>query len=252
MKAGARNQDSGFRGQDPGVRQAQLQWGKSRDGWFHRWLRLGLALTVTTVGPTKGLEAQTTVPRPGLLLIVRVYNYAEASQRTLARAEIEAGRIIGAAGVPTVWLDCPAFPAESRPAAEQADRDCSGLVSGATLILRILPRSTPANAAFRETIFGFADGSVLASVFYGRVEHFARDVDRDATEIPVILGDAMAHEIGHLLLGPSHSKTGIMCGQWDRNHLQRALRGRQVFNPEQIERIQAEVLRRTQGFEVHR
>jgi hypothetical protein len=182
-----------------------------------------------------------------LVLTARVYNYAEASQRTLARAESEAGRIIGAAGVAAVWLDCPTFPAELPPPAEQSDRDCSGPVSGATVILRILPSSSPANAAFRETIFGFADGRVLASVFYGRVEHFARDVDRDATEVPVILGDAMAHEIGHLLLGSgAHSKTGIMCGEWDRNYLRHGLMGRQVFNPQQIERIQAEVLRRTQ------
>jgi hypothetical protein len=184
------------------------------------------------------------------VLTIRVYNYARASQRTLALAENEAGEIIGATGVTAVWLDCPAFPAEPRPISEQVERDCSGLASGATLILRILPRSTPANTSFRETVFGFADGSVLASVFYGRIEHFAHEVDRDATEIPAILADAMAHEIGHLLLGPSHSKTGIMCGQWDRNNLQRALRGRQVFNPEQIERIQAEVLRRSQALEV--
>jgi hypothetical protein len=202
-------------------------------------------MAVTANGLANRLGAQTSVPRSGLVLTARVYNYAEASQRTLARAESEAGRIIGAAGVAAVWLDCPAFPTELRPPAEQSDRDCSGPVSGATVILRILPRSTPANAAFRETIFGFADGRVLASVFCGRVEHFALDVDRDETEIPVILGHAMAHEIGHLLLGSgAHSKTGIMCGQWDRNYLRRALMGRLVFSPDEIARIQVEVLRR--------
>ena len=136
-------------------------------------------------------------------------------------------------------------------AAEQADQECSGPVSGATVVLRILPRSAPASRAFRDTLFGYADGSALASVFYGRVEDLARDVDRDEAEIPVILGHAMAHGIGHLLLGSaSHSKTGIMCGQWDRNYLRRTLMGRRVFSPEQMERIKAEVLRRIQGFEV--
>jgi hypothetical protein len=237
---------------DSGVRQSRLLRGKSREGWLYgrRWLALGFIMAVTASWLANRLGAQTTVPRSGLVLTARVYNYAEASQRTLARAESEAGRIIGAAGVAAVWLDCPAFPAELRPSAEQSDRDCSGPVSGATVILRILPRSTPANTAFRETIFGYADGSVLASVFYGRIERFAHDVDRDATEIPAILADAMAHEIGHLLLGPKHSKTGIMCGQWDRNKLERALRGRQVFSADQVQRIQAEVLRRIVGPEV--
>jgi len=153
--------------------------------------------------------------------------------------------------VPAVWLDCPAFPTELRPAAEQADRDCSGPVERGDAIPTSPPPFHPANAAFRETMFGFAEGTALASVFYGRIEHFARDVHRDETEIPVILGHVMAHEIGHLLLGSaSHSKTGIMCGQWDRNYLRRALIGRQLFTPEQIERIQAEVPRRIQGSQV--
>lgn len=185
------------------------------------------------------------------MVTVRVYNYADASDRMVSRAPNEPGRIIGASGVAVAWLDCLAPQGELQLAAEQTGQNCAGLVCGATLVLRIFPRSTPANAAFRDTMFGYADGSALASVFYGRVEDLGRDVDRDETEIPVILSHAMAHEIGHLLLGSaSHSKTGIMCGQWDRNYLRRALMGRQVFSPGQVEHIQAEVLRRVQGFEV--
>jgi len=56
----------------------------------------------------------------------------------------------------------------------------------------------------------------------------------------VILGDVVAHEIGHLLLGSrAHSATGIMRGWWDRAQLQRALTGRQLFTPEQSARIRA-------------
>jgi hypothetical protein len=251
VKAGARNQESGIGGQDSGVGQGRLLRRKPRNGWSYRWRWLNVALAVTTVGLAHGLGAQTTVPRPGRVVTVRVYNYANASLRTLGLAESEAGRIIGTTGVAATWLDCLAPRDQLQPVSQQAGRDCSGPVSGATVVLRILPRSTPANTAFRDTMFGYADGSALASVFYGRIERFARDLDTDATEIPVILGHAMAHEIGHLLLGSaSHSKTGIMCGQWDRNYLRRALTGRLVFSPEQVERIQAEVLKRIQALEV--
>ena len=251
MRAGARGQDSGFRGWDSGIRQGWLVGGKSQDGWLYGCLVLNFALTITAGVPVDDLRAQTTLPRPGLVLSVRVYNYAHASRGMLSYAENEAGRIIGATGVAVAWLDCLAPQGVLQPAAEQGGQDCSGPVSGTTVVLRILPRSTPASTVFRDTMFGYADGTALASVFYSRIEDLACYVNRDETEIPVIFGHAMAHEIGHLLLGSaSHSKTGIMCGQWDRNYLRSALVGREVFSLDQIERIQAEVLRRIQGFEV--
>ena len=56
----------------------------------------------------------------------------------------------------------------------------------------------------------------FANVFYERVKHvsllwglFPRDV----------LGDAIAHELGHLLLGPQHSDRGIMNADWTRQDL---------------------------------
>jgi hypothetical protein len=212
-----------------------------------------LVAAVTTEAAVRAVAQVTPQDgtKPGLAVTIRVYNYAEASHGTMSRAESEAGRIIGATGVAAVWLDCLVPRGQLQPVSQQAGRDCSGPVSGATVLLRILPRSTPANTALRDTMFGYADGSALASVFYARVEDLARGVVGDETEIPVILGHAMAHEIGHLLLGSdSHSKTGIMCGQWDGKYVERALMGRLVFSPNQAERIQAEVLRRIEGPEI--
>jgi hypothetical protein len=116
-------------------------------------------------------------------------------------------------------------------------------MDGVIVAVRILPDSTPAKAAFRDTIFGFAEGGALASVFYGRITDFSKGVDGEDSEIPVILGDVITHELGHLLLGPgAHSPTGIMHGQWDRNYLRLALMGRQLFTPQQSGLLQANVL----------
>jgi len=94
-------------------------------------------------------------------------------------------------------------------------------------------------------MFGFATGD-MASVFYGRVEDFASDADFNGNEMPLILGDVMAHELGHLLLGTnSHSPAGIMRANWDREHVRRAFRGCEIFSPQESALIRATVARRT-------
>ena len=81
------------------------------------------------------------------------------------------------------------------------------------LEMKILPRNLGAELRLHTDTFGVAEafeggiGSV-SYVFYDRVEERAKSPDFQA----VLLGDLMAHELGHLLLGPhSHSPTGIMC-----------------------------------------
>jgi len=41
----------------------------------------------------------------------------------------------------------------------------------------------------------------------------------------VVLGEAAAHELGHLLLGPGHARDGIMRANWTRQDLESASRG---------------------------
>ncbi len=188
------------------------------------------------VGPQAG--GQLDCPPP-LSLTIRVYNYALVPAGNLRRAQSEASGIIGDTGVETVWLACPTSRLVSLAAQGGSQQDCSGQAVGATVILRVLNRSEYNTAAFKGDVFGYADAPALASVVYDRVADLA-NADGDPNEAPVILGDAMAHEIGHLLLGPrAHSSTGIMRGQWDRSQLQRALTGRQRFTPEQSARIRA-------------
>jgi hypothetical protein len=51
------------------------------------------------------------------------------------------------------------------------------------------------------------------------------------TGTAIILGHAMAHELGHLLLGTnSHSSDGLMRAQWNRGDLAEAARGNLLFS----------------------
>lgn len=201
-----------------------------------------LALAMFMANSTGAAE----IPDP--TVTIRVYNYADISGGALRDAEKEADRIFNAAGVDTNWVDCSTARIPPRSALAQpqeAPTDCFAPISGADIVLRILSRSTPAGNAFRDTMFGFAEGTFVASVFYARLDDFARRGYWNETETPVVLGDVIAHEMGHLLLGTnSHSRTGIMCGRWDREYLRLVREGFQTFSAEQSAVMRAAVLRR--------
>jgi len=116
--------------------------------------------------------------------------------------------------------------------------------------LKILPPSMAARVTSGRDELGFAlpsakAGSASAAwLFYQRVEHLAESKDAGQAQI---LGHAMAHEIGHVLLGPNrHSNRGIMRANWDRGVLQEAARGQLLFTREQAAVMRAEVRVRAQ------
>jgi hypothetical protein len=168
------------------------------------------------------------------MLRVRVNNYTQASPAILAGAEREAGRILGNAGLRTVWLDCSA----GHSTADSQD-PCREPLEATDIALRVLSEST--QNKFQDTVFGFAVVPVLASVYYDYAAHLARS-DNAEFEIPIILGCVIAHEVGHLLLGSnSHSDSGIMQGHWERGQIRQAVTGTLLFTPEQAKLIQIEV-----------
>jgi hypothetical protein len=106
-------------------------------------------------------------------------------------------------------------------------------------MLRVFPGHI--QSRLQDTLFGFAFPPALASVYY---EYAGRLASSDR-EISIILGSAIAHEVGHLLLGPnSHSAGGIMQGEWGPKQLQLALMGRLLFASQQEKLIRAEARRR--------
>jgi hypothetical protein len=80
----------------------------------------------------------------------------------------------------------------------------------------------------------------LAYVFYDRVEPLAKMHQMtDAS----LLGVAIAHEIGHLLLPDgSHSPSGLMQGQWDNRQFLLARQGLLRFTAQQAELIRAHLM----------
>jgi hypothetical protein len=168
---------------------------------------------------------------------VRVYDYAHVGRGTLIAAEKQAARIFRQAGLDMSWCSVPAGTAESL-----TDSICGQPAGRARLNLRIVPRLKVAPGMTTDSTMGFAVG-IIATVSYYAVQN---TVPRGRAMPTDILGCVIAHEIGHLLLGPnSHAPTGIMMGEWSAKVLRGAGQGRLVFTPQQGELIRAEVLARS-------
>jgi hypothetical protein len=94
-----------------------------------------------------------------------------------------------------------------------------------------------------EGVLGFAavatDGGLgrIAYVIYDRVQQQASSGAIDETDL---MGLVMAHEIGHLLLGPgSQGEAGLMKGRWDREDLRQFGLVTPRFSPREAEDIRA-------------
>jgi hypothetical protein len=219
---------------------------ESRDsGSGVRHSRLGLALFLTYASLCHA-AVQSTAPADGSPRItVRVYNYAGVSRPTLAGAEKEASRIFREAGIETSWQDCPTSHAE-----EEAFPGCAQLLGPPGVDVRIIPRSMAARLESPRERLGLAlpsQGGFASSawVFFHRVEELARSRIASPRQI---LACALAHEMGHLLLGPNqHSSTGIMRAHLGPDELKLASQGQLLFASSQRERMRAQVLSRVQA-----
>ena len=77
---------------------------------------------------------------------------------------------------------------------------------------------------------GRSRAGVLATIYADRVSWMA---SHTTTEPAVLLGRAIAHELGHLLLGGSHASAGIMRRNWSANDLRCDRPGDWQFTNEQ-------------------
>jgi len=225
MKATPKNRQS--------EENATIRWAR-RAGW---WLKLRLLLCLAG---TLGLAAEAVYGRVSdktLGIRVRVNDYAQVSPATLSGAEREAARIMGKAGLQTEWLNCPV-----KSTLEVEQDPCREPLQPMDIVLRLIPE--PQNNKYDDSVFGFAVVPILASVYVNyAVERAKRD--NAEIEIPMVLGNVIAHEIGHLLLGlNSHSVLGIMQKLWQRNQVRQAVTGNLLFTQEQGKLMRAEIQKR--------
>ena len=210
-----------------GVANTDRKWaiGATRHiGWLLLRLSVSLgALHLVGAFPELAFAGEPTAT-------VLVYNYA---------AEREAGRILDAAGVRIIWVECPI-----RPTTASAKGPCLRALKSTDILLRVLP--PPAQHRLKADVFGFAISPILANVYYDYAVRLA--VERGYVEFDArtILGCVTAHELGHLLIGSnSHSSAGIMRSRWGQKQVRQALMGTLLFTAEQAKVMQAQARART-------
>lgn len=162
-------------------------------------------------------------------VVIRVYDIATTDAAARTGAMRTASDAIASAGIAVTWRDC------SRGGAAHP---CRTVRDAGDLVVRIMPGQGPADVEL-----GFAPidpagrVTVMATVYYDLVQRVARRTGLDAREL---LGRAIAHEIGHLLLRtPGHAHNGLMRPLWTDAELMQNRPGDWTFSEAERGRVQA-------------
>jgi hypothetical protein len=190
---------------------------------------------VITTHPLEAAQPSGTAPQGDNRIRIRVYDYAGVSEDVLQKAEDVTTGIFQKAGVDFVWFTC----ARNRKFSDKAS--CPDAMDPTDLILNLVPQSMSKVLRRKDEVEGMAvEGP---DEFYGHAWVFfdrAREVAaKHLLNLANVLGNLMAHELGHLLLGSyPHSQTGLMRAGWSREEFIAANRGELGFSASERERIQ--------------
>ena len=201
--------------------------------------------TAITVAVAIALLTASTGSAETARVVVRVYETGIGDAALRTAAIHTASSIVELAGVLVEWYDCT--DDGRRPVCQDARR------SG-NFIARIMPAPTTRAPLRKQSVqalgtqaqteppLGFAvvdpdtRAGKMATVFHDQVETVARRTGVARSEL---LGRALAHEVGHLLLGlRGHSRDGIMRAVWTDDELTRDRPDDWVFTPVDSQRLQ--------------
>ena len=204
--------------------------------------RMGMALAVALAAIA---GSATTAHAETRRVVVRVYETGIGDPDLRIAAIHRAAAIVEQAGILVEWDDCT--DNGRRPVCQDARR------SG-NFIARMMPTLAPGTALRRPSVealggqsdaeppLGFAvvdpetHTGKMATVFHDQVEAVARRTGVARSEL---LGRALAHEVGHLLLGVrGHSRSGIMRAVWTDDELTRDRQDDWLFAPIDRQRLQ--------------
>jgi hypothetical protein len=196
------------------------------------------------IGRRRPMAASQSAPDSRFRMTVLVYNYAQVSPPLVTRAQEIATMIFEQAGIDTTWLLCPVVQADLKkyPTCDQTPRVTD-------FALRLLPASMVEKLPDSDNeAIGFAqrcpidERGCVVNVFYSTVDQLTSEVGAREERI---LAHVMAHELGHLLLGPNaHSPSGIMRGIWSRDDLRFISWSNLLFTPRQSDKLRANIARR--------
>ena len=194
-------------------------------------------------------------PASTLQMTLFVYNRAQVEPDTLKKAYETAARIFRNAGVEVAAVVDPP------PAVQEETNGIEPkFPTPFSFFVQILPQEMAERVQLPSTVLGFAPGTphergrnkvyVFDHVASRMAQEQSTPRGSRIVSIPAdkgqILGHAIAHEIGHVLLHlEAHKKRGIMQAKWDQYALEDIATGRLNFSLEESDRIRAELIRRS-------
>jgi hypothetical protein len=177
-----------------------------------------IALVASPISGARAQEIAADRSLPIAHLNVRVYNAAVMPAADQAVALRAAAETLAAAGIGTSWLPCGDVPSHATA------RVCDTPLDPSELSVRLV-RLPATPSVHGELQLGYslidttAHAGTLATVYADRVAWLANETE---TDMSTLVGLAIAHEIGHLLLGTNtHSATGLMRAVWSRTEFER-------------------------------
>jgi hypothetical protein len=182
------------------------------------------SVPILVLGLAIGLASASSSDDPALQVVVST----SVALNTLLPAEAETGWVFEQTRIRLIWENCG--PADLCPVAQ--DPPHVSLVIGSGLRRRDALGCTRVN------------GAEGAAAFIG-IDTVQRFAAASRIPVPIILAAVMAHEMGHLLLGPAHARSGLMHGYWDQDDLAHLSQRRLKFDLDQCTRLKAVVLARS-------
>jgi hypothetical protein len=156
-------------------------------------------------------------------VVVRVYDNSRLRPTVGNDAREVASGILETAGLRVVWAECG-----GRANPHAVADPCGQTLPSGDLIVRL---QTSGRLIAGDVLgFSYVPG-VVATALTDRVEEAAR---RARVPVSRLLGAVIAHEIGHLFLGSSHTGHGLMQGVWRDRDIRSA--GRALFTVGRMER----------------
>jgi hypothetical protein len=195
-----------------------------------------VVLTTALLISPPGVRAQQNKMKPQVALIVM--DYAQVDPATAREAKRVASNIFARAGVDAIVTDQESGSGAPYP----------------FVTFFVYIRENPEPYGFPPGTLGIAPGTAkerdryLAYLFNREAirlchQAFIANVRIDKA---TVLGYAMVHEIGHVLLNqPGHSCDGVMKGKWTVNDIEKMSREWVNFDSRQAAKMQAEIRRRT-------
>lgn len=165
---------------------------------------------------------------------VRLLDYVNLPAGERSEVAATAKRVLAQAGVAVEFVECFSGGVETGTPA------CTAPLGPADLILRILQPKFAAKGEHLGYAAMTSEGGAYITVFINPAQRKARVGSLDDG---VFLGHAVAHEIGHLLLGSNaHSSSGIMRPVWRPVDEEWMVKGVMVFDAGQAKQMRSKLM----------